>query len=376
MNYPISVVVPTKNRYKYLKKLIELVVSFNTQELEFVIQDNSDDNQEIMEFLNNYKYPWLRYFYCKEHLTSIENFDLAINHTTGDYVCFIGDDDGIVCNIVDCANWMKANNIEALISVKSVYVWPNEKDSSGFLTIEPSSSLIEYLNPILELRKTLNNGCQELGDIPVVYTGIVSRYILSKVYKDCGTYFPGGASADIANGVALCFYVKRFVKINMPVIITGTSPMTGGIKNRKSFIPFSNIPFISKDVGNNWEGYFPKYWFGCFVWPESAVKSLRALGKESFIAELNIYVVYAGAVIRARVSPWFYKDFCGVTKLSLYVFLRCVIRLYKAFRKRVVWLLLFSFYGMRYNQKNIEDIIEAEKRFRKFSRSFSNIIYK
>ena len=49
----ISIVVPTKNRYKYLKQFIILVESFKDERIELFIQDNSDDNSEILEFLSN-----------------------------------------------------------------------------------------------------------------------------------------------------------------------------------------------------------------------------------------------------------------------------------------------------------------------------------
>ena len=45
----LSIVVPTKNRYYYLLKLIELVESIGSPELELVIQDNSDDNDEFLK---------------------------------------------------------------------------------------------------------------------------------------------------------------------------------------------------------------------------------------------------------------------------------------------------------------------------------------
>ena len=45
----LSVVVPTKDRYYYLKKLIDLVDSFGYgEELELVVQDNTAKYSEIL----------------------------------------------------------------------------------------------------------------------------------------------------------------------------------------------------------------------------------------------------------------------------------------------------------------------------------------
>lgn len=375
MNYPISVVVPTKNRYKYLKKLVELVVSFNTEELEFVIQDNSDGNQEILEFLSAYDYPWLKYYYCNKHLTSIENFDMAINNTTGDYVCFIGDDDGIVRNIVDCAKWMKANNIEALRPATSTYEWP-ECGRNGYYTYDYSTKIIQYLNPIKELVKILKNGCDKLENIPVTYTGIVQREILCKIYSDYGSYFPGGASADVANGVALCFYVKRYVKLNIPIIITGNSKKTGGVVDRRRFIPFSNLSFISPNVGPNWEGDLPKYWFGVFVWPESAVKCLRALCRESFIEHLNYDILFAHAIIRSHCKFSEYFSFCSPLRLYWLVPREWVhIYIIKVVR-RLYWMYIYILKRVKCWGSGCSSIIEAEKEFVKYGVDFEQMVYK
>ena len=290
MSYPISVVVPTKNKYKYLKSLIELIVGFETEELELIIQDNSDNNQEFEEWLAGKKHPWLKYYYCSDKLTSIQNFDLAINNSTGDYVTFIGDDDGVTRTIVECAKWMKKNNIEALRTMKCVYNWPDLGSDGGNIYIEKKSWFIHYLNPIKELEKVLKSGCRGLGNIPLTYGGIVKREVLRSIYTDYGTFFPGGASADIANGVALCFYVKRFAALNAPIIITGTSKKTGSVSDRRRPMKFSDLPFISENVGHNWEGNFPQYWLGVYVWPESAIKALRALKQESLILYLKSMV--------------------------------------------------------------------------------------
>ena len=96
MDYLVSVVVPTKNRYKYLKNLIRLIDGFHLDELELVIQDNSDDNTEILEYLKNYSNSNIHYYYSTDKLTMSTNADAGIRNAKGEYVCYIGDDDGTI----------------------------------------------------------------------------------------------------------------------------------------------------------------------------------------------------------------------------------------------------------------------------------------
>ena len=42
MDYMLSVVIPTKNRYTYLKKCVESFKNINTNNTEIVVMDNSD----------------------------------------------------------------------------------------------------------------------------------------------------------------------------------------------------------------------------------------------------------------------------------------------------------------------------------------------
>lgn len=369
MCYPISVVVPTKNRYKYLKSLIELIIGFETDELELVIQDNSDNNQEFEEWLASKKFPWLKYYYCSDQLTSIQNFDKAIINSTGDCVAFIGDDDGVVRNIIDCAKWMLANNIEAVRSLNVEYQWP-ECSGNGVMLKSNSKCIVEYSNPIHDLIKMLRNGCA-LNYIPVTYAGIVQRSVLDEIYKDYGTYFPGGASADMANGVALCFYVKRYAKVSIPIIITGTSKKTGGVKDRRKFIPFSEIPFISSLVERNWEGNLPKFWFGVFVWAESAIKALRVLKQESFIQFISFEKIFTRAVFRARVNPQIFCSYCSLPKLYLNILLFVANR----FNRKLLHIILQCINKRIGGEKkrNIRTIIEAEKELNKYTIDFKSL---
>lgn len=373
MKYPVSVVVPTKNRYKYLKTLIELVISFNTNDIELVIQDNSDNNEEILEWLRNKKYTWLKYYYCSDPLTSIQNFDKAINNSTGECVSFIGDDDGIVRNIVDCAKWMVANNIEAVRSLSVEYQWP-ECSGNGRIIKSYQKSVIECSNPIKDLIKMFREG-GALRYIPVTYAGIVKRNILDNIFRDYGTYFPGGASADIANGVALCFYVKRYVKLSIPIIITGTSKKTGGVNDRRKLMPFSEIPFISSSVVDNWEGNFPKYWLGVFVWPESAIKALRMLKQESFIQFISFEKIFARAIFRSRINPTLFYPYCSPLKLYLNIFILVIQRVFNKLGDALLKIFqrLFFRKGKAEEIRNIGSIIEAEEILKSSCVNFSSM---
>lgn len=306
MSYLLSIVVPTKDRYKYLKQLINFIDGFSTDEIELVIQDNTFNNNEILEFFSLKQRSYLKYYHNKEQLPVYLNTDLAIHHSTGEYVCFIGDDDGVLPNIVDCVKWMKRNGIEALRPAITIYNWPDylnfgKNNLSGALLYDNFSYTFKEHNSIEELQELANSGFDHIYTIPKVYQGIVNRKCLDEIYKIGGTYSPG-PSPDMANAVALSFVVKKFVAINLPVILIGQSQavgggereLKGGVKN------IDEVPFLPKNAKENWSSRIPKVWCSKTVWPESAIKAIQYMNKEF---EINInYEFILARFIRTHKS--------------------------------------------------------------------------
>lgn len=363
----LSIVVPTKNRYKYLKYLIELIHSFNSEELELVIQDNSDDNTEINKFLSTSNWKSIRYFYSNKKLSMSENSDQAIMNSRGEYVCFIGDDDGVCHTILDCVNWMKNNNIDAVRCDNGAYFW-NDYNKKNYRTNFSNALLYKkckysyrLASPLKNLTKALKKGLQYPCEMPFLYHGIIKRSVLDKLYFIGHTFFPGG-SPDMSNGVSLCFFVKRYAIIDIPVIINGTSNMTGGgiFKRKIGKSPLEEVSFISKSVIDKWEPTIPRIWCGRFAWPESGLKGLRYVKQEEYIKIMNYEYMYACAAV-----------FYGETKLGLknsrnksrFLFLYVKLtftRIFKTIKNKIFYRLTSKYNGYSVVKK-IDNIIIAEK---------------
>ena len=127
MSKLLSIVVPTKNRANCLISFAKLVGEMNDPRVEMVIQDNSDDNSEILGFLESNKYENIVYNHTPGYLSVVENCDLAVKNSTGEYVCFMGDDDLISNRLPDFVEYMKAFGYESAVFKPSQYYWPNVK---------------------------------------------------------------------------------------------------------------------------------------------------------------------------------------------------------------------------------------------------------
>lgn len=279
----LSIVVPTKNRYYYLKHLIKYVNNFETDEVELLVHDNSDDNAEMLDFIKEGQYRCLSYYYTNDQLSVSENADLAIYKSKGEYVCFIGDDDGVTNEIIDQVKFLKNNSIEAMITRLAVYNWPDYKDESIYklsasLSLRDSKKKNYLLNSKEELHKVAKAGFANIGLLPKVYQGIVCRTALDKLFEKCGSYFPG-PSPDMANAVALTAIIEEYIYSDVPTIITGQSKYVGGGERLlKKLMPLSEIPHLPKDIMDYWDNKLPKLWCTETIWPGSAIIAANKVG--------------------------------------------------------------------------------------------------
>ena len=47
MSTLLSIVIPTKDRYKYLKGTVDVLSKLDPSQIEIIVQDNTNDNSEI-----------------------------------------------------------------------------------------------------------------------------------------------------------------------------------------------------------------------------------------------------------------------------------------------------------------------------------------
>lgn len=285
MSQPLlSIVVPTKDRYKYLIHLIQLIDSFNTNDIELVIQDNTNDNDLILSYLNNHYCEFVKYFHTKELISVSENSTKAILNSSGEYVCFLGDDDGVLSSIVDVVRHMKDNSIDYLISLPTIYNWPDFYDPSIFNLTSSISYLKgskEYIkiNPAKQLKKSLLNGFDGLYQMPRVYQGVVSRCFLEKIREKTNTFFPG-PSPDMANSVALSTLNGNFFLYDSPLFISGQCRSFGGGERliaTNKLKRIYEVQFLPINITDTWSKYIPTYWCADTIWPQSAIEALSAM---------------------------------------------------------------------------------------------------
>lgn len=93
----LSIVIPTLNRYEYLKRTLSCIipqVQKNLENVELVICCNAskDKTDEYVESLLP-RYPFIRYKYFNEYVEVGQSLIRSVNEASGEYVVLWGDDD-------------------------------------------------------------------------------------------------------------------------------------------------------------------------------------------------------------------------------------------------------------------------------------------
>jgi hypothetical protein len=298
----ISIVVPTKNRYYYLEFLILYFHSIDSKKIELVIQDNSDigTNNNFSAFIESLNDSRISYQYSGESMTIDQNCDLALNRAKGDYISMIGDDDAFSKHIINYIEDFKNNDLDAVLTAKSSFTWPDVKPRfykeklSGIFRVEKFNSKKTEIDVTNEMIKVISIGGTEMLNLPRTYHGIIKKAILEEIYLETGTYFPG-PSPDMANAISSCKFIKKFMKIDLPLIISGHSNKSAGGQGAigKHIGEISEIKFLPKATGPNWSKQIPFYWSGYTIYAESVIQALKRTNNNDFLKSFNLEYLLA-----------------------------------------------------------------------------------
>jgi glycosyltransferase involved in cell wall biosynthesis len=291
----LSIIIPTKNRQYTCLYAIESALIIKSEIIEVVIQDCSDSSilkQQIFKRFGNDKR--IKYFYTDSLPSMTGNWNLAIANAVGKYICFIGDDDGVLPACLDVTKWMDRNKIGALLGAKVNYVW-KDADVNSYTNGRLSHNMY-YSGDIFVVdihsefrKKALNCGFGYNEGLANVYHSIVEKKLLDIHKENCGCYF-SSTCPDVYNSMILPSYLRESYYVDYPFTMIGTSGSSNTNKSKSSnglnshFKDFKNLHIP--------EG-LPKVLNAEVAIAEATIIALRDTKQDRLIPEMNLSVVYA-----------------------------------------------------------------------------------
>jgi glycosyltransferase involved in cell wall biosynthesis len=210
-----SICIPTRERHETLPYAIQTVLAQTYRDFELIIQDNCS-GEETAAVVARFDDPRVVYQRSSERLPMHANWEAALDRTSGEYLIFLGDDDGLQPDCLQTVvQLIEGRDVELLAWLANTYFWPNVPDSRRrnhfSIDLRASAFWAEYYAPVMKpesskargrplpagilcldseglLRNWLDHSGPRLY-IPT-YHNLVSRRIVERVRsKASGVYF-------------------------------------------------------------------------------------------------------------------------------------------------------------------------------------------
>ena len=245
-----SIVIPTLRRPDTLRHALATAVAQAYQDFEIVVQNNGAD-PETAALLHDLDDPRVRHFASEAVVPMTENWEAALANASGEYITFIGDDDGLfpdacrsAAEIFDCTG------AEIVSWHPYCYYWPNylhpELRNRLVATVDYDFH-IQVVSSQDQLQKFYRFAI-DYSRLPMIYNSFVRRSVIERVTTTMGRYFVG-LNPDATSGIANVAHTPQFVHVPRPLSMTGLSGHSTGHNTFFSDRAQASADQVKRDFG-------------------------------------------------------------------------------------------------------------------------------
>ena len=298
MAIKLSICIPTKNRYQTLKIILEAtILNIKDQNIEIIIQDNSEDNLDFLQYIEQIHDHRLVYRHSSAQLTMAQNVELATVDLKGEFLVIIGDDDFVHPNIIEILSAIDTEGKDCFVYDRGIYYWPDvvfQKESKFFRPSSlqtmrhPSFKLHEY-DSMTALRAVAQAGCLNLGNLPCAYHGVLRVSIAEDIRERFGKFILG-PSPDMAMAIAIALTIKSYHWIDVPLTTPGASYVSAAGMGRRGAHSASLDalpPSMPASLKDDWVVGVPRIWNGFTLYAHTAVRVSQMFDYELAINKLK-----------------------------------------------------------------------------------------
>lgn len=224
-----SIVIPTRARADTLLHALRTAVDQQFDDLEILVHESGDDCEtaQVIATIGDHR---TRHIKTVSPVSMTENWERALQSATGEYVTFVGDDDGLLPDAcIVAVNILDRNSSELLSWRPACYFWPKyvgiERRDRLLLNLDQPSTLeVKRSHTALEMlyRCRIDYSC-----LPMIYNSFVKRSLIERVRARCGRYFLGSAP-DVTSGIVNAFFWDTFLLTGRPLSCSGLSHNSTG----------------------------------------------------------------------------------------------------------------------------------------------------
>lgn len=270
-----SIVIPTRERAETLKYCLKTCVEQEEfQNYEIIVSDNNSSpaTKEVVEAFNCDK---IKYFSTGKTLAMHENFEFAVSHAKGEYVIFLGDDDGILLKgLYNLNQIIEKTCFKAIAWQWIFYYWPEGVpigvENLMYIPISSNVTVVNGKNSIKEVVQFK----KPYSQLPMLYiNGAIHRDLIAELRtKTGGVFF--SVTPDCYSAICFAYLSKSYLFLDRPISIAAISKKSNG--NNHLYKKWNNEISNEYDSLNNSSSiqFHKKVPF---------IRSLNAIVSEAFI---------------------------------------------------------------------------------------------
>lgn len=230
-----SVLLPTRNRLEYLKYAIASVINQEYDNWEIIVSDNNsdDDNEGYIRFLNDSR---IKYFRMHSVCSVTENWNNALEQSTGEYIVMLGDDDCLLKGYFKTSlDLLQKHQYPEMVYTSALnYVYPGVMPNSlqgNLMHLVYASFLAEKQQPFLLDKQEALSAVNELFNFNVAVNfnmqhSLVSRSLINEMQK-YGKFYQS-PYPDYYATTLLLIKAQRILVVPFPMVVIGVTPKSFG----------------------------------------------------------------------------------------------------------------------------------------------------
>lgn len=226
-----SIILPVRNAAAYVSCCVESVLSQKYADYELIISNNhsTDGTSDLLRTLNH---PNVVKLAPPQSCSMSEHFEWALGKATGEWLMFLGADDGVLPYFFELADRLTTfagrNRLRAIMSRRAYYFWPGcEKLYGPCVVSYAARSNVRIKHATVNAAAALF-GISDYIFLPQMYANsLFHRSLLEEARARQGQVFKT-ISPDANLAAIACALDSRYVYSHLPLGWIGSSPASNG----------------------------------------------------------------------------------------------------------------------------------------------------
>ena len=225
MAIKLSVIIPTRERHDVLAQCLRTVVDQVYPDCEIIVSDNYS-NDRTKQVVGDFSDRRVKYINTGRRVSMAENWEFALQSARGEFVSYIGDDDGFVPGaLAGAMDILERFKMNALVWKKVEYCWPDYIDPMrrNWMSLPNLGYGLRVYDGRRKLRQVMRSR-DGYNTLPCLYNGIVRKSLIDGLKSNStnGVFF-NAMAPDVFSGIALSQVVGSYLYTHYPFSVNGAS---------------------------------------------------------------------------------------------------------------------------------------------------------